>query len=458
MTDEGLRGGPRQKPRQRGLAQQEASEAREELRSGEPTRVNDEPGSQTCKELMEEVVAPDNIARAMKRVRGNQGSPGIDGMTVDELPEHWRRNGDVLQKQLLAATYQPTPVRRATIPKADGGERELGIPTVTDRLVQQAIAQVLGHRYDAGFSQHSHGFRPNHSAHDAVKEAQGYIQEGFHWVVDVDLERFFDRVNHDVLMGRLAKKIEDKRMLKVLRGFLDAGVMLNGVVIDREEGTPQGGPLSPLLANVLLDELDKVLESRGHRFVRYADDCNVYVRSQRAGERVMATMRKELTKLRLRINEAKSAVDRPWNRRFLGFTFRGREARRRVSPRSIEKAKDRIRELTNRNRGASMATVVKELTTYLRGWLQYFGICQVPAPRRDLDQWIRARLRLLQVKQWKRGTTAYPGLVAMGVHGGAAIHTAQHLRRWWYAAHSPGMCLAMPIAYFNRLGLPRAAT
>ena len=200
MTDEGLRGGPRQKPRQRGLAQQEASEAREELRSGEPTRVNDEPGSQTWKELMEEVVAPDNIARAMKRVRGNQGSPGIDGMTVDELPEHWRRNGDVLQKQLLAATYQPTPVRRATIPKADGGERELGIPTVTDRLVQQAIAQVLGPRYDAGFSQHSHGFRPNHSAHDAVKEAQGYIQEGFHWVVDVDLERFFDRVNHDVLM------------------------------------------------------------------------------------------------------------------------------------------------------------------------------------------------------------------------------------------------------------------
>jgi group II intron reverse transcriptase/maturase len=292
---------------------------------------------------------------------------------------------------------------------------------VTDRLVQQAIAQVLGPRYDAGFSPHSHGFRPNHSAHDAVMEAQGYIQEGYDWVVDVDLERFFDRVNHDVLMGRLERTIEDKRMLRILRGFLNAGVMLNGVVIDQDEGTPQGGPLSPLLANVLLDEIDKILEARGHRFVRYADDCNVYVRSEKAGLRVMATMQKELGKLRLRINEAKSAVDRPWNRRFLGFTFRrGREPRRRVSPRAIEKAKDRIRELTNRNRGASLTTVVKELTTYLRGWRQYFGICQVPSPRRDLDEWIRARLRLLQVKQWKRGRTAYRALVALGASGGAA--------------------------------------
>jgi RNA-directed DNA polymerase len=457
VTDEGLRGGSRQKPRQRGLAQQEAGEAREELRSGEPMRVNDEPETHAWKELMEEVVAPDNIARAMKRVVANKGSPGIDGLTVEELPEHWRRNEKVLSEQLLAGSYEPTAVRRVTIPKPDGGERELGIPTVTDRLVQQAISQVLGPRYDAGFSSHSHGFRPGHSAQGAVLEAQGYIQEGFDWVVDVDLERFFDRVNHDVLMGRLAKKIEDKRMLKVLRGFLNAGVMTNGVVIDQDEGTPQGGPLSPLLANVLLDELDKILEARGHRFVRYADDCNVYVRSERAGLRVMATMQKELAKLRLRINEAKSAVDRPWNRRFLGFTFRGREARRRVSPRAVEKAKDRIRELTNRNRGASMAAVVAELTSYLRGWLQYFGICQVPSPRRDLDEWIRARLRLLQVKQWKRGTTAYRGLVALGVHGGAAFHTARHLRRWWYVAHSPGMNLAMPKAYFDRLGLPRLA-
>lgn len=458
MTGDELGKGLRQEPRQRGSARQTTGEAREETRSDEPKPVNDETAHPTWKGLMEEVVAFDNIARAMKRVLANKGSPGIDGMTVEQLPEHWRRNEALLREQLLAGTYKATPVRRVTIPKPNGGERELGIPTVTDRLVQQAILQVLGPRYDAGFSPHSHGFRPNHSAHDAVLEAQSYIQEGYDWVVDVDLERFFDRVNHDVLMGRLAKKIEDKRMLKILRGFLNAGVMLNGVVIDQDEGTPQGGPLSPLLANVLLDEIDKLLEARGHCFVRYADDCNVYVRSQRAGERVMAVMQKELAKLRLRINAAKSSVDRPWNRRFLGFTFtRGREPRRRVSPRAIENAKDRIRELTNRNRGASIVTVVKELTSYLKGWLQYFGICQVPRPRRDLAEWSRARLRLLQIKQWKRGRTAYLRLVAMGARERAATHTAQNLRRWWYAAHSPGINQAMPLQYFDQLGLPRLA-
>lgn len=456
MTDEGPHDGQRQMPRQRGLARGATGEAGGETRSGEPSRAADEPAHPRWNELMEEVVAPENIARAMKRVRQNRGSAGVDGMSVDELPAHLERNERFLREQLLSGVFQPQPVRRVTIPKSDGGERELGIPTVTDRLVQQAILQVLGPRFDAGFSSHSHGFRPGHSAHDAVLEAQSYIQDGYDWVVDVDLERFFDRVNHDVLMGRLAKRIEDKRLLKILRGFLEAGMMTNGVVIDRDEGTPQGGPLSPLLANVLLDEVDKVLEARGHRFVRYADDCNIYVRSERAGVRVMDTMRKELTRLRLRINEGKSAVDRPWNRQFLGFTFRGRrEPRRRVSPRSIEKAKDRIRELTNRNRGASMTTVVKELTQYLRGWRQYFGLCQVPSPRRDLDVWIRARLRLLQVKQWKRGTTAYRRLVALEIPPAAAIHTAQNLRRWWHAAHSPGMHLAMPISYFDRLGLPR---
>jgi RNA-directed DNA polymerase len=450
----------RQKSRKRELEQLEAGETRLGLTSGEPMSVNVEPAHPSWKELMEEVVAPDNVARAMKRVVSNQGSPGIDGMTVNELAAHWQRNERILEEQLLSGTYVATPVRRVTIPKPDGGERELGIPTVTDRLVQQAILQVLGPRFDANFSTHSHGFRPGRSAHGAVLEAQGYIQEGYDWVVDVDLERFFDRVNHDVLMGRLAKKIADKRMLKILRGFLNAGMMVNGVVLDREDGTPQGGPLSPLLANVLLDEIDKILEARGHRFVRYADDCNIYVRSEKAGLRVMDTMRKELTKLRLRINEAKSAVDRPWNRKFLSFTFRdrGQRTRRRVSPRAFEKAKDRIRELTNRNRGASMTTVVRELTLYLRGWLQYFGICQVRRPRLDLDKWIRTRLRLLQVKQWKRGTTAYPSLVAMGATETTAKHTAQHLRRWWFAAHSPGIWEAMPPSYFDRLGLPRLAS
>lgn len=455
MTDDELGSGVRQKSRKREPSRMALGEARGEARGGELTPVN-ETVHATWKELMEEVVMPANIARAMKRVIANQGSPGIDGMTVDELPDHWQRHQALLQEQLLAGTYKATPVRRVTIPKPDGGERELGIPTVTDRLVQQAILQVLGHRYDAGFSSHSHGFRPNHSAHDAVLEAQSYIQEGYDWVVDVDLERFFDRVNHDVLMGRLAKKIEDKRMLKILRGFLNAGVMLDGVVIDQEEGTPQGGPLSPLLANVLLDEIDKLLEARGHRFVRYADDCNVYVQSERAGQRVMESMRREFAKLRLRINEAKSAVDRPWNRRFLGFTFtRERQPRRRVSERAIEKAKDRIRELTNRNRGASIPMVVRELTQYLRGWKQYFGICQVLRPRHRLEGWIRGRLRLLQVKQWKRGTTAYLRLVAAGIQAGLAKLTAQHLRRWWHTAHSAGLNQAMPAAYFDRLGLPR---
>jgi RNA-directed DNA polymerase len=458
VTDRDLDRGMRQMSRKRELAQEKVGEAHDGLRSGEPTAAIKDTEHPRWRELMEEVAAHANLVQAMKRVRKNRGSPGSDGMTVDELPGYLERNENVLQEQLLAGTYEPQPVRRVGIPKPDGGERELGIPTVVDRLVQQAILQVLGPRFDASFSRHSHGFRPKHSAHGAVYEAQGYIREGYTWVVDVDLERFFDRVNHDVLMGKLAKRIADRRMLGILRAFLEAGMMVNGVVIEREGGTPQGGPLSPLLANVLLDEIDQLLEMRGHRFVRYADDCNVYVRSRRAGERVMTMLRRELTRLRLRINEAKSAVDRPWKRRFLGFTFRDKQARRRVSYRAIAKLKDRVRKLTNRNRGASLATVVGELTQYLTGWKQYFGICEVPTPRRDLDEWIRARLRLLQVKQWKRGTTAYPRLVAMGAPEPAAVHTARYLRRWWYAAHSPGAHLAMPIAYFVRLGLPQLAT
>lgn len=459
MTKVELGDGSRLESPREGAAPKTEGEAPHERRRGEPCPANDGAVDLPWKELMEEVVTPANIARAMKRVIANQGSPGVDGMTVDELPAYWHRHEGALCAQLRAGTYQATPVRRVTIPKPGGGERELGIPTVGDRLVQQAILQVLGPRYDATFSSHSHGFRPQRSAHGAVLEAQSYIQAGYDWVVDVDLERFFDRVNHDVLMGRLARRIGDTRMLKILRSFLNAGVMVNGVVIDQADGTPQGGPLSPLLANVLLDEIDKLLEARGHRFVRYADDCNIYVQSQRAGERVMAAMHKELSRLRLRINTSKSAVDRPWNRQFLGFTFsRERTPRRRVSQRAVEKAKDRIRTLTSRNRGAQIITVVRELTSYLRGWKQYFGICQVARPRRDLDGWIRARLRLLQVKQWKRGRTAYSRLVAMGANERAATHTAQVIPRWWHAAHSPGVTQAMPLRYFDQLGLPRLSS
>ncbi len=440
-------------PRPRGLAQEAADDVREGLDSDEPTSAIEAPVHSRWDGLMEEVVASANLAKAMKRVRQNRGSSGIDGMTVDDLPAYMEQHEDRLRRELLAGTYRPHPVRRKTIPKAGGGERELGIPTVVDRVVQQAILQVLGPRFDAGFSKHSHGFRPKHSAHGAVREAQQYIRQGSTWVVDVDLERFFDRVNHDVLMGKLAKKIADRRMLAVLRRFLDAGIMVNGVVIDREDGTPQGGPLSPLLANVMLDDIDQILEARGHRFVRYADDCNVYVRSRRAGERVMALLRRELARLRLRINDAKSAVERPSKRKFLGFTFRG--SRVRISYQALEKMKGRVRELTNRNRGAALPTVVRELTEYLRGWRGYFGICEVAASREALDPWIRSRLRLLQLKQWIRGRTAYRRLIALGVPEPAAIHTARHVRRWWFAAHSPGAKIAMPPAYFDRLGLTR---
>lgn len=438
-------------PRQRGLAREAADDVREGSRSDEPTSAVEALGHSRWDGLIEEVVTHANLAMATKRVRQNRGSPGVDGMTVGDLPGYMEQHEDRLRRELLAGTYRPHPVRRKTIPKSGGDERELGIPTVVDRVVQQAILQVLGPRFDAGFSKHSHGFRPKHSAHGAVREAQRYIREGNAWVVDVDLERFFDRVNHDVLMSKLAKKIADRRMLGVIRRFLDAGIMVNGVVVDREDGTPQGGPLSPLLANVMLDEIDRILEARGHQFVRYADDCNVYVRSRRAGERVMALMRRELARLRLKINEAKSAVGRPSKRKFLGFTFRG--SRVRISYPAIERMKARVRELTNRNRGAALPTVVKELAEYLRGWMGYFGICEVAASREGLDSWIRSRLRLLQLKQWIRGRTAYRKLMALGIDEAAAIHTARHLRRWWHAAHSPGAKQAMPPTYFDRLGL-----
>src|ERR1017187_2009541 len=324
-----------------------------------------------AQQLMEEVCGHDNCLQAYKRVKANKGSPGIDGMTVEQLPGHLKEHWPAIREQLLRGTYRPQPVKRVEIPKPDGGMRQLGIPTVLDRMVQQAIMQVLQRRWDAEFSEHSHGFRPGRSAHQAVAKAQKYIAEGKRWVVDLDLEKFFDRVNHDKLMAAVARRVADKRMLKLIRAFLTAGVMENGLVSPLDEGTPQGGPLSPLLSNLVLDELDRELERRKHCFVRYADDCNIYVGSQRAGQRVMKSVTRFITeRLKLKVNQTKSAVAQPWQRKFLGFSFTSEpEPRRRIAPKAVARFKERIRELTSRTRGISLPKMVTETATYLRGWL-----------------------------------------------------------------------------------------
>ena len=410
-------------------------------------------------DLMERVCERTNLQAALKRVRKNKGSAGIDGMTVDELPEHLKTHWPALREQLLAGTYQPSPVRRHAIPKRGGGVRELGIPTVVDRFIQQAILQVLGPRFDPTFSQHSYGFRPKRSAHDAVVQAQRFVNEGRRFVVDVDLEKFFDRVNHDVLMGRLAKRLEDERLLGLIRRYLEAGMMANGVATERHEGTPQGGPLSPLLANVLLDEVDKELERRGHAFVRYADDCNVYVRSRRAGERVLGLLRRLYANLRLRVNEAKSAVDRAWNRKLLGYSFwsgRGGEVKRRVAPKALETMKDRVRELTRRTRSQSIARVAQDLRSYLTGWKNYFRLADTNNVFRELDEWIRHRLRALHLKHWRHGPTIYRELRARGLSERGAARVAINGRRWWKNS-AQLVHIAFPIHYFDQLGIPRLA-
>jgi group II intron reverse transcriptase/maturase len=409
--------------------------------------------------LMERVVEGSNVQAALKRVKRNKGSPGIDGMTVEELPT-WLVTGWVaVREQLLAGTYRPKPVREQEIPKSDGGVRKLGIPTALDRLIQLAILQVLQPKFDPTFSEHSHGFRPGRSAHDAVREAQRYIQSGKKWVVDVDLEKFFDRVNHDVLMGRLEKRIGDKRMLGLIRRYLEAGIMANGVVTERYEGTPQGGPLSPLLANVLLDEVDKELEKRGHAFVRYADDCNVYVASKRAGEDVMQLLRKQYARLRLRINEAKSAVAKPRDRKFLGYSFWTDKGTVKpcVAWKALEKLKGRVRDITARNGGRSMTAVIDELRSYLPGWKQYFHLAKTPSVFKKLDEWLRHRLRQLQLKQWKRGTTVFRKLRRLGIPEELAAKAAANSQRWWHTSAGP-LQFALPNKHFDKLGVPRLAS
>jgi len=408
--------------------------------------------------LMEKVVGRDNLHAALKRVRRNKGSPGIDGMTVDDLPDYLRENWERIRSELLGGSYRPSAVRRQEIPKSGGGVRQLGIPTVLDRFIQQAILQVLQPIFDPTFSPYSYGFRPGRRAHDAVRQAQRYVQSSRRWVVDVDLEKFFDRVNHDVLMVRLERRIEDKRLLRVVRRYLEAGVLADGVVTERHEGTPQGGPLSPLLANVLLDEVDRELERNGHAFVRYADDCNVYVQSKRAGERVMEHLRALYAKLRLRVNEEKSTVARVWDRKFLGYSFwvaAGKKVMRRVAPKALKEFKERVRQITSRNGGRSLPEVVEELRTYLLGWKGYFHLAETPGVFKALDQWIARRLRMVQLKQWKRGTTAYREMRTRGVPEWLAAKAARFTRNWWRLSTHGALQTALPGKYFEGLGLPR---
>jgi RNA-directed DNA polymerase len=404
---------------------------------------------------MEDVVERENLKKALAQVKRNKGAAGIDGMSVDALPAHLKEHWPTIRAQLLDGTYQPQPVRRVEIPKASGGVRLLGIPTVLDRLIQQAVMQVLQADWDRTFSETSFGFRPKRSAHQAVEQAQAYIASGYAVVVDIDLEKFFDRVNHDILMGLIAKRVTDKPILKLIRSFLTAGVMEGGLVSSTEEGTPQGGPLSPLLSNLMLDVLDKELEKRGHRFVRYADDCNIYVRSQKAGERVMAGIERFLAKrLRLKVNKAKSAVAKPSVRKFLGFSFTsGREPRRRIAPQAIARFKTKVRELTRRTCGRSLAQVVKELSVYLIGWRGYFGFCQTPSVLRALDQWLRRRMRAIAWQQWKTGRARFAELRRCGVGRDLAAQTAGSPHGPWRLAGSPALHIAMPISFFRTLGL-----
>ena len=409
---------------------------------------------------MERVVDNRNLKAALKRVRQNQGSPGVDGMTVDELPKYLAENWVALREQLLTGTYQPLPVREVEIPKSGGeGVRKLGIPSALDRFIQQSILQVLQPMFDPTFSEHSYGFRPGRNAHQAVCEAQRYIQSGKRVVVDLDLEKFFNRVCHDKLMGRLAKRIEDKKMLGLIRRYLDAGIMANGVVMERYEGVPQGGPLSPLLANAFLDEVDKELENRGVAFVRYADDLNAYVGSERAGKDLMETLKRLYAGLRLRINETKSAVAKPWNRKFLGYSFwvaPGRKVKRRVAPKALEKMKNRVREITDRNGGRRMKSVFAELRGYLIGWKEYFRLTDTTGVLNELDEWVRHRLRMVQLKQWKRGKTIYREMKRLGAAEDVARKVAANSRRWWKNS-AKLLNTALPNSYYDRMGVPRLA-
>ena len=423
----------------------------------EPLMAKPAPESPAVTEqLMEEVCDRENLQSAWKRVQRNQGSPGVDGMSIDDAKDYLREHWPSIRSRLLDGTYQPQPVKRVEIPKPDGGVRKLGVPCVVDRLIQQAVLQVLQELWDPTFSEHSYGFRPGRSAHQAVAQAQRYVAEGYNIVVDLDLEKFFDRVNHDGLMARVAARISDKRVLKLIRAFLTAGVMEDGLVLPVDEGTPQGGPLSPLLSNLMLDDLDRELTRRGHRFCRYADDCNIYVRSHRAGERVMASVSRFLTtKLRLTVNETKSAVARPEERKFLSFSISNDGAERRIAPKALDTFKTRVREQTCRTRGLSLTQIVAELTPYFIGWRGYFGFCQTPRVLANLEAWTRRRLRSYLWRQWGNGHNRFNELRRRGVSQFRAAVAAGSPTGFWRMSGHPAVQAALRNHYFDSLGLPR---
>lgn len=405
---------------------------------------------------MEAVVERENMRAALRRVKANKGSAGADGMSVEELTPYLTEHWPGIKEALLAGRYKPSPVRRVEIPKPDGkGMRQLGIPTVLDRLIQQALHQAMQPLIDPNFSNYSYGFRPGRDAHQAVRQAQAYVGEGRRWVVDMDLEKFFDRVNHDILMSRVARRVKDKRVLRLIRSYLQAGIMEDGLVAQRTEGTPQGGPLSPLLSNILLDDLDKELEQRGHAFCRYADDCNIYVRSKQAGERVLASLTRYLhERLKLRVNPDKSAVDRPWNRKFLGYSMTANhQPRLKVAPKSAQRFHAKLRMLFRTGRGRNLQRFIHELAPVLRGWVNYFRLAEVKAVFEETDQWIRRKLRGLLWRRWKRVKTRAKNLMKRGLDKERAWKSATNGHGPWWNAGAPHMNEAFPKQYFDELGL-----
>ena len=404
---------------------------------------------------MEQILSRENLIRALNRVVRNKGSHGVDEMPAQNLRAHVIEHWDTMKMELLAGTYQPQPVRRVEIPKPDGGVRLLGIPTVIDRFIQQAIAQVLSSIYDPTFSDHSYGFRPRRSAHGAVKKAKAFMMEGNRWVVDIDLEKFFDRVSHDKLIGQLTKRIEDKRLLQLIHKYLKTGIMMNGVVMNSEEGTPQGGPLSPLLSNIVLDELDKELEKRGHQFVRYADDCNIYVKTPKAGNRVMKSVTSFIEgKLKLKVNVNKSAVDRPWKRKFLGFSFTNHtEPKVRIAKASVNRMKDKIRDITSRKKPYSMEVRIKKLNQYLTGWCGYFALADTPSIFKKLESWIRRRLRMCMWKDWKKPSTKVRKLIGLDIPKGKAYEWGNSRKSYWRISKSPVLHRALGNSYWSSQGL-----